>query len=211
MIKIYNDIEVEINKYDLNKSNVVYKFTFPNGKVYIGQTINKLRIRIKSHCYNACNKDRSDFYTLKCNAIKKYKSFKVEVLYQGDDLDIQEIYYINKFNSINKEYGYNLESGGVLNKHHSEETKKKISEANKGRVHSEESKKKISEANKGSKNPSAKPIIVTELSTGIETKFGCIKEAADYYNISRANISLVVSGKQKTFSKKQYIARYEEF
>ena len=36
-------------------------------------------------------------------------------------------------------------------KKHSEETKKRLSEANKGKKHSEETKKKLSEANKGKK------------------------------------------------------------
>ena len=42
--------------------------------------------------------------------------------------------------------GYNKETGGNLNKHCSEETRKKLSEANKGKHYSEETRKKISEA-----------------------------------------------------------------
>ena len=61
---------------------------------------------------------------------------------------------------MNPKKGYNKEDGGNLQKHLSEETKKKISKAKKGKYqgenhpmwgkyHSEESKKKMSEAKKG--------------------------------------------------------------
>ena len=159
-------------------------------------------------------------------------NFKVEVLYQGDELDYNEINYIKEYNSTNREYGYNLESGGHLNKIVSEESKRKMSEAKKGTIVSEETKRKISEFRKGKKlseetklkmseankgktlginNGNAKSIIVTELSTGIETRFNYILEAAEYYEISASAISGVLRGVIKTFKKKQYTARYEIF
>lgn len=46
-------------------------------------------------------------------------------------------------------HNINRECGPMCGKHHSEETKKKISEANKGHKVSNETKKKISEGNKG--------------------------------------------------------------
>ena len=142
MIKRYNDVEIEIEEEDLNRFNVIYKFTFPNGKIYVGQTSQRLRSRLAKHCCE--NED-----TFKCRAINKYKSFKCEILYQGDDLDIQEIKFIKQYNSIDRNFGYNLESGGNLNKIVSEESRRKMSEAQKGRTISEEHKRKISESNKG--------------------------------------------------------------
>lgn len=44
------------------------------------------------------------------------------------------------FNSTDRNYGYNFESGGRKNKRLSEESKAKISKANKGRRHTEETK-----------------------------------------------------------------------
>ena len=41
----------------------------------------------------------------------------------------------------------------MLGKHHTEETKRKISEAQKGRTLSEETKRKIGEAGTGERNP----------------------------------------------------------
>lgn len=206
MIKEYNNktIKVEINKEDLNKSSIIYKLTFPNGKVYIGQTIKSLNTRIYYHCKEFSN-------TIKCKAVRKYKEFKVEVLHQADIncLDILEKIYIAEFKSNDREFGYNLESGGNLNKILSEETKRKIGEAHKGMKHSEETKLKMSKQRSGKNNARATSIIVTEIKTGIETRFNYILEAAGYYEISDATISKVLRGLQKTFKKKQYTARYE--
>jgi|WetSurSiteA1Bulk_404760.scaffolds.fasta_scaffold11826_2 group I intron endonuclease len=51
----------------------------------------------------------------------------------------------------NPMYGNYKEKNHFYKKHHSEETKRKISEINKGRKHSEETKKKMSESHKGKK------------------------------------------------------------
>ena len=45
----------------------------------------------------------------------------------------------------------NLGKKNRLGKHHSEETRRKMSEGHKGRTHSEETKRKISESKKGRK------------------------------------------------------------
>lgn len=192
-IRNFADVKVYVNTEDILKSNVVYKITFPNGKVYIGQTVQKLKNRLRSHCNRAFNIKDSQFNCYKSNAIRKYMTFEVEVLYQGDELDYNEIYYIKEYNSSNKDFGYNLDSGGNLNKQHSEETKQKISEAHKGR-----------------KNIYAyKAVIVTELSTGIETRFDSITNAAKYYQIGITSLSDVLSGRRETFKNKQYIVHYE--
>ena len=82
------------------------------------------------------------------NAYKKYGNvFEIEVLEYCDNelkLDDLERFYIAYYDSMNPKKGYNKESGGNLNKHPSEEAKKKISEAQKGKHLSEETKKKIS-------------------------------------------------------------------
>lgn len=61
-----------------------------------------------------------------------------------------EQYYIAKYKTCDKEYGYNLTRGGqnaptMLGKHHSEETKQKIRNSNRGKKHSEEQNRKHSE------------------------------------------------------------------
>ena len=116
-----------------------------NGKAYIGQTIQKVEKRVNKH-----------FYESSCralhNAIKKYgrDAFTVEILHEVLDifLDDFEVAEIKKHNTLVPN-GYNLHSGGNVNTFVSDETRRKLSEANKGRKRSPETRRKLSEANKG--------------------------------------------------------------
>ncbi len=133
----------------------IYRLIFPNGKYYIGQSVN---IRARLSCYRAINcKEQKKLF----NAIKKYgwNNVKYDILLCAGDkenLDNAEIYYIKKFNTIKS--GYNIVLGGLgcLGRTCSEDTKKKISAKNKGRVSnrkgvklSDASKRKISLSKKG--------------------------------------------------------------
>lgn len=121
----------------------IYKTTnLINNKIYIGQT----------------TKDKTKSYlgsgTYFKKALKKYskENFKREIMEHCsnmDELNEREIYWIRECNSQDKNIGYNLANGGTSQGKHSEETRKKISESNKGIKHSEETKRKISQATKG--------------------------------------------------------------
>lgn len=104
----------------------------------------------KSHLYNSMNKYGYDNF-----------SFKIIEKCDYEILDAKEKYWINKLNTL-EPYGYNIKNGGkklfgkdnpFYEKHHSEETKRIISEKNSGRKASEEEKIMRSELNKGNKNP----------------------------------------------------------
>ena len=95
------------------------------------------------------------------NAIEKYGWDNFEHIIYAEGLSKKdaceiEIKLIKEYKSQEKEFGYNIESGGT-NSFMSEETKQKISKALKGNKNgqgikcSEEKKKKISEAQKGRK------------------------------------------------------------
>lgn len=95
---------------------VIYKITnLINNKIYIGQTIVPEPIRWQQHIFWAYNNPNNDCPAL-CNAIKKYgkKNFKREILerVKNEELNDKEIYYIDLYNSTNKEIGYNISSGG---------------------------------------------------------------------------------------------------
>lgn len=119
-----------------------------NGKMYVGQTIygNDPNKRwLNGLGYKPC--------TLFWRAIEKYgwDNFEHEII--ASNLTLEEANHfeellIKKLNTMNSKYGYNLRSGGE-NNYLSEETKKKIGEANKGRVVTEEQRRKSSEIHRG--------------------------------------------------------------
>ena len=156
----------------MEKYGIIYKITNKiNGKVYIGQTIEKRGFKGRYEYsgegiergfnyykhFKAMNKHyNSHLY----NAIKKYgfEAFEVDeefdIAYSKEELDKLEIKYIKEFNCLNPN-GYNDQTGG--NTHEvSEITKQKMSKNNSGegnpmygRRHSNEAKELISKANKG--------------------------------------------------------------
>lgn len=155
---------------------IVYKTTFPNGKIYIGQTTRK----------------NNEYYFgsgVNCwRAIKKYGSRNLKretlrVCKNKKELDNWEKIYIKVNNSMNINVGYNIDKGGKgltpeikeyirkfnLGKVWSNEIKEKISKSvsksmtkerrleiskqHKGKVISKKSRKLLSIATKGSNNP----------------------------------------------------------
>lgn len=134
-----------------------------NQKSYVGITSKKPEYRWGS---NGDGYKRQSFY----NAIQKYgwDNFEHKIVASNlseKEAKEMEIYLIDKLQSHIHKNGYNVTLGGdgylgvdnngannpMYGKHHSEETKKKISEKNKGKTssmlgkhHSEETKKKMS-------------------------------------------------------------------
>lgn len=85
-------------------------------------------------------------------AIQKYGWENVEHIVVYENLpqgmaEAAEIRLIKEFDSIRN--GYNVENGGNVNGTHSEETKRKIAEANRGKIVSDVTRKKLSLNNKG--------------------------------------------------------------
>lgn len=132
----------------MKKEYCVYKITNTiNNKLYIGlsKDLNK-RWSHNGDMYKPKNKNSSRFY----NAIMKYgwSSFKKEII--KDNLNKEEAAklekdLINKYNTRNKNFGYNIAEGGFggkiylthpkgfLNKKHTEEWKKNHSKAMAGK------------------------------------------------------------------------------
>ncbi len=133
---------------------IIYKITnLLNGKSYIGQTRQKLSTRWRQHCYGS-----SHSIGLK-GAVAKYgkDAFSVEILFETGDqaaLDAKEIEFIRLHRCLVPQ-GYNLTTGGEGGYTRSEETRKRISEAGKGkgRPHTDASRAKLSAAHMGDKNP----------------------------------------------------------
>lgn len=133
-----------------NKNNyTVYMHISPTNKVYIGITCQSVEERWrKGKGYKGCTHFN--------NAIKQYgwDNFRHLILFENltkQEAERQERFLIDKFDSTNKKKGYNIENGGNSNGKHSEETKRKIGNANRGCRHTEETKRILSEKHKGKK------------------------------------------------------------
>ena len=199
----------------------VYIHIFPNSKVYIGITSQKPKRRWN----NGQGYKNNQYMT---NAIIKYGWDNVihKILYTNlkkEEAEEIEIKLIKEYKADNKRYGYNIEYGGCHNGKTSEITRKRISEANKGKHNSpktefkkghitiitEEIKQKISEKNKG-KHASVrtefkkghKPLNVRKvLCIESDVVYDTIKKASEDTNVMACHISQVCNGKRKSAGK----------
>ena len=148
----------------VTSSFYVYKHVFPNGKVYIGITSQKINRRWRDGLgYLAKRKNGEYNQPLIARAIIKYgwENVNHEIICEGlskKEAELKEIELIAFYKSDNPKFGYNISHGGSTSTM-SEETKKKISESKKGEKHpmygkhlSEETKQKISDSHKGEKH-----------------------------------------------------------
>lgn len=223
-----------------------------NGKRYYGQTKRKVQYRWQAG--EGYKRNQPAFY----NAIQKYGWDGFEHIIVAENLTLDEANkleseLIAKYHTLAHEHGYNILYGGgnrtlpesvrlkIKDAHTgmvcgpcSEERKRKIGAANRGRVFSDEARQRMSKGQKGKKysddtrrlkseqlkkewalgirkasnkpSPLRKPIIAINLLTKEETRFESLCSAAKALNIQRPSISSVLIGDQKTT--KGYAFRY---
>lgn len=160
---------------------IIYKLTNTiNGKCYIGQTKHKtIANRMKDH--------RSGTKTSMpiAKAIQEFgeKAFKKEILCRvstPDILDTLEKIYIEIFESLNPDKGYNARPIGSI---------------------SDYAKKKISEAQTGNKNCEGRNIPLLKLRKPVLCSNGqtypSVKAAAQALGVNSKNISSVANGRLK--------------
>lgn len=130
---------------------IVYRHISPSGKSYVGIT----RTNPKTRWHNGLGyRNNKHFY----RAIQKYgwDNFRHQILYTDltkDEASFAERVCIDVWGLNNPKKGYNINKGGIFGDRLSEETKKKLSDFNKGKVMSKETRDKISKAFKGEKHP----------------------------------------------------------
>jgi group I intron endonuclease len=205
------------------KKGYIYKITSPTGKVYIGKTTNIVNRKSSYKCLH-CKGQKILYHSLLKYGLSGH-SF--EIIHEGrgyttDELSKLESYYIIKFNSYNKwnENGMNLTLGGdgCRIEHHSEETKKKISES-KRKLGISEAQKEAAKKRIGSKvtkskewiNNNAesikKPILQYSLDGEFIKEWRSAKDVENELGLSRKNISNCLRG--KTLSAFNFIWRYK--
>lgn len=182
----------------------IYKITNKvNGKIYIGQTINKPEDRFKAHIKEARNNNQNYLY----RAMRKYgiENFELEVIDEAksiDELNCLEEYYISKFNSTDSEIGYNMHLGGnnnimfspIIKEHHAEKLRdpnvrlkisNSLKEYRKSNPFSEEHRKNLSAAmmgnhNFGNSRTRCIPVFCID-EFGVKHEFDCIKNGAIWW------------------------------
>jgi group I intron endonuclease len=205
----------------------IYKITSPNGRIYIGQSIDIQR-RFRFYKNHNC-KGQPILYA----SFKKYSAknhiFEVVEECPINELDTKERYWQEYYDVLNGGLNCNLAETTDKPKIHSEETKKKISESNKGKKFSEESKQKMSETKKittigkgnsfygkthsdefkmyrskirsNGGNPNSK--LVLNLETGVY--YDCAKDAVLTTNYVYKNFISWLSGKYKNKTSFTYV------
>lgn len=169
------------------KSNCysIYIHTSPSGKVYIGITSTS----VKKRWGHGCNYRGMHFY----NAIEKYgwDNFKHDVLFEGlseEDAKTKEIELIALYDSINPDKGYNVSEGGDV-RHHTEETRKKMSQSRKGKPHHKQWVENLSKAQKGV------AILAYSPSGEFIREHGSIMDCARFWGLSEGTVRDCCNGK----------------
>lgn len=128
----------------------IYKIISPSHRIYIGQAVDIGR-RIKEYEKITCKEQRRLYESLKKYGFKNHV-IEVQELCEIEKLNERERYW-QEFYDVLSSKGLNCRLTDSNNKSGklSDETKKKISEGNKGKVRSEQVRKEMSERNKGKK------------------------------------------------------------
>lgn len=120
----------------------IYKITSPSKKIYIGQSVD-IKKRWKIYQYLHCKHQQKLYNSFIKYGVNKHK-FEIVQLCEINQLNELEKYYVDLYQTFNNKYGLNLNDGGGANGKHSEETKRKIGLAHKGKIVSNETKLRIS-------------------------------------------------------------------
>lgn len=213
---------------DNEKTYVVYRHIFPNGKSYIGITC----VKPYSRRWRAGSSYSSqpEMY----NAILKYgwDNIKHEILFDNlsqEEANAIEQEQIRYYNSVNNGYNVSTGGGGTYGIPCSEEKKAKISKANKGKPNKtggknfEKYRKEYGAWNKGGHlTPTQYEKISAErkarcnkaitaynpITLIVEFHFDSITDASKHFGVSKSVISRCAKGGRKTSA--GYVWRYDD-
>ena len=174
---------------------LIYKITNDiNDKIYIGQTVRTLQERIKSYKSTYKYGSRPIESAMIKYGIEHFKWEVIDTAQSKEELDNKERHWISYYNCIVPN-GYNVELGGNGIGKHSEETKRKISEAQIGELNHMYGKR-------GALNHTSKPIV--DLTTDIIYESAMI--ASDELDLNFSHVCAVARGERG--SHKNHVFRY---
>ncbi len=107
------------------KTGVIYLYTFPNGKVYVGQTRRNPQIRHREHLDPKTGHLNKGFWQAYCE--QGEPTYQILEEHTSEDtaeliriLNARETYYIHHFQATNPEYGYNVRYYGTESLRHNQ-------------------------------------------------------------------------------------------
>ena len=196
----------------------IYKIISPSGKIYIGLS-KDIEGRWRGYSVNkkTAPHQRKLYYSFKKYGIENHK-FEILEECKFEELNEKEIYYIKKYNSVEK--GLNISKGGYsfwevnIGKKHKETTIKKMKEwwSINAQPRSDETIKKIKETKLKNprttteemiqkfrkSSPTKKAVFQYDLEKNFIAEYESINEAARYLGVGNDSISACCRGKQKT-------------
>ena len=214
----FNDLVIKDIKYPSKNTIVGSVYIFvnkQNNKKYIGKTTMKINNRFSAHLYN-CYNSKHDNYFYK--AVRKYtwEGFDKYIIFQTEEFEMtnenkklvdfiickKEIEFINKFQSNNSQFGYNLTNGGdgVVGCKFSDETKAKMSESRKGKGNSMYGKTL-------EKNPRSIPIVQLDLNNNFLKEWSCAAEIHNELGFSISRIRDCYNNKCEKYKNFKWIKK----
>ena len=174
---------LQSNRKDWKKAGVYCITCIVNNKKYIGCSKN-IYSRINNHKYSLEKQSLKQENQYFIDDFKKYgyEKFNYEVLeYTSENLKDKEFYYINLYDTINREKGYNLRRDNSKNGMIAlEETRKKYSEAQRERFSKKEERDKIGKRSSKfwKENPNIKERMADKVSKAL-TKYKILQYTKD--------------------------------
>jgi group I intron endonuclease len=167
---------------------IIYKATDPTGKVYIGQTTESLSLRKSKHAYRVKKMDHRGAFQIALleHGFSTFSWEQIDTAESKKELDTKEKKWIAHYRADDPTFGYNATDGGT-NTRLSPETKRKISEAKKGKPHNNQV---------GDKHPRSKLTEETVRQIKIELQAGMkSRDVKKKHGVTKFDMYNIKSGK----------------